>query len=61
MRIRVKEAAAKGVQLIQEGKGEILMKGSLHTDELMRSVTSGRQACGPAAHQPCLHHGCAEL
>jgi phosphate acetyltransferase len=35
------EAAAKGVQLIKEGKGEILMKGSLHTDELMRSVTSG--------------------
>ena len=34
------EAAAKGVQLIQEGKGEVLMKGSLHTDELMRSVTS---------------------
>ena len=35
------EAAAKGVQLIKEGKGEVLMKGSLHTDELMRSVTSG--------------------
>jgi phosphate acetyltransferase len=34
-------AAAKGVQLIREGKGELLMKGSLHTDELMRSVTSG--------------------
>ena len=34
------EAAAKGVQLIQEAKGEVLMKGSLHTDELMRSVTS---------------------
>jgi len=34
------EAAAKGVQLIHEGKGEVLMKGSLHTDELMRSITS---------------------
>lgn len=34
-------AAAKGVELIREGKGEVLMKGSLHTDELMRSVTSG--------------------
>src|SRR5271157_1887412 len=34
------EAAAKGVQLIREAKGEVLMKGSLHTDELMRSVTS---------------------
>ena len=34
------EAAEKGVQLIQEAKGEVLMKGSLHTDELMRSVTS---------------------
>jgi len=34
-------AAAKAVQLIHEGKGELLMKGSLHTDELMRAVTSG--------------------
>jgi phosphate acetyltransferase len=34
-------AAAKAVQMIREGKGELLMKGSLHTDELMRSVTSG--------------------
>ena len=34
-------AAAKAVELIREGKGELLMKGSLHTDELMRSVTSG--------------------
>src|SRR6476659_9654 len=28
------EAAAKGVELIRAGKGELLMKGSLHTDEL---------------------------
>jgi phosphate acetyltransferase len=34
-------AAAKGVELIHAGKGELLMKGSLHTDELMRAVTSG--------------------
>jgi phosphate acetyltransferase len=34
-------AAAKGVDLIHEAKGELLMKGSLHTDELMRAVTSG--------------------
>ena len=33
-------AAAKAVQLIHEGKAELLMKGSLHTDELMRAVTS---------------------
>ncbi len=33
-------AAAKGVELIRQGKGELLMKGSLHTDELMRAVTS---------------------
>ena len=33
-------AAAKAVELIREGKGELLMKGSLHTDELMRAVTS---------------------
>ncbi len=33
-------AAAKGVELIHRAKGELLMKGSLHTDELMRAVTS---------------------
>lgn len=37
---RSEAAAAKAVQLVHEGKGELLMKGSLHTDELMRAVTS---------------------
>jgi len=33
-------AAAKAVELIRAGHGEMLMKGSLHTDELMRAVTA---------------------
>jgi phosphate acetyltransferase len=33
-------AAAKAVELIRAGQGELLMKGSLHTDELMRAVTA---------------------
>ncbi|HUH49075.1 MAG TPA: phosphate acetyltransferase [Mycoplana sp.] len=33
-------AAARAVELIREAKGELLMKGSLHTDELMHAVTS---------------------
>jgi len=33
-------AARKAVELIREGKAEILMKGSLHTDELMAAVVS---------------------
>jgi phosphotransacetylase len=33
-------AATKAVDLIREGKAEILMKGSLHTDELMSAVVS---------------------
>jgi phosphate acetyltransferase len=33
-------AATRAVELIREGKGELLMKGSLHTDELMRAVTA---------------------
>lgn len=33
-------AAAQAVALIREGRGELLMKGSLHTDELMKEVTS---------------------
>jgi phosphate acetyltransferase len=35
-------AAAKGVELIRQSKGELLMKGGLHTDELMHAVTSGQ-------------------
>jgi phosphate acetyltransferase len=33
-------AAAEAVELIHAARGEMLMKGSLHTDELMRSVTA---------------------
>ena len=36
------EAAARAVQLIHQTKGELLMKGSLHTDELMRAVASSK-------------------
>jgi phosphate acetyltransferase len=36
-------AAAKGVELVREAKAELLMKGSLHTDELMRAVTSAEK------------------
>ena len=36
------EAAAKAVELIRQSEGELLMKGSLHTDELMREVASGK-------------------
>jgi phosphate acetyltransferase len=35
-------AAAKAVELLRESKGELLMKGSLHTDELMREVTASK-------------------
>jgi phosphate acetyltransferase len=34
------DAAVRAVELIHEGRGELLMKGSLHTDELMRAVTA---------------------
>jgi phosphate acetyltransferase len=33
-------AATKAVELVREGKAEILMKGSLHTDELMSAIVS---------------------
>jgi len=35
-------AAARAVALVRESKGELLMKGSLHTDELMREVASSK-------------------
>ena len=34
-------AAERAVAMIHEARGELLMKGSLHTDDLMRAVTSG--------------------
>lgn len=34
-------SAAAAVQLVREGKAEALMKGSLHTDELMAAVVKG--------------------
>jgi phosphotransacetylase len=34
------EAAARAVALVREGRAEVLMKGSLHTDELMSAVVS---------------------
>lgn len=36
-------AAATAVNLVREGKAELIMKGSLHTDELMRAITSSSQ------------------
>ena len=33
-------AAAKAVELVRAGRAELLMKGSLHTDELMREVVA---------------------
>jgi phosphate acetyltransferase len=35
-------AAVKAVELIRQSKAELLMKGSLHTDELMRAVASAQ-------------------
>jgi phosphate acetyltransferase len=34
------DSAAKGVELVREGRVEALMKGSLHTDELMGAVVA---------------------
>ncbi len=33
-------AAERAVELVRAGQGEMLMKGSLHTDELMKAVTA---------------------
>jgi phosphate acetyltransferase len=34
------ESATKAVELVREGKAELLMKGSLHTDELMSAIVA---------------------
>src|SRR4051812_49304805 len=36
----IQASATKAVELVREGKAEALMKGSLHTDELMAAVVS---------------------
>jgi phosphate acetyltransferase len=33
-------SAAAAVQLVREGRAELLMKGSLHTDELLGAVVA---------------------
>ena len=35
-----RESAAKAVQLVRSGRAEVLMKGSLHTDDLLGAVVS---------------------
>ena len=37
------DSAAKAVELVKAGRAEALMKGSLHTDELMGAVVEGRR------------------
>jgi phosphotransacetylase len=46
-------AAARAVELIRSAKAEVLMKGSLHTDELMSAVvasTTGLRTCRRISH-----------
>ena len=51
-------SAAKAVELVRAGRAEALMKGSLHTDELMGAVVSrAERNSHRAPDQPLLHHG----
>ena len=43
-------SAAKAVELVREGKAEALMKGSLHTDELMSAVVARDTGIRTARH-----------
>ncbi len=55
-------AAAKAVELVRMGEAELLMKGSLHTDEMLGAVVA--QETRPAhrpAPQPRVPHGRADL
>jgi phosphate acetyltransferase len=42
-------SAARAVELVHEGRASALMKGSLHTDELMGAVVPAPPACAPRA------------
>ena len=51
-------AAEAAVALVREGRCEALMKGSLHTDELMARGGGARdRPAHRAPHQPLLRHG----
>ncbi len=55
-------SAAKAVELIHAAKGEMLMKGSLHTDELMRGrYRKNLRPAHRSPHQPCLRDRCSWL
>ena len=51
------ESAAKAVGLVTAGRVEALMKGSLHTDELMGAVVTREGGTHRAPDQSLLHHG----
>src|SRR4030095_1987824 len=40
-------AAAKAVELVRQGEAELLMKGSLHSDELLGAVVARETGRGP--------------
>ena len=48
------DSADKAVALVREGKAEALMKGSLHTDELMGAVVASR-------HRDCAPRGASRI
>ena len=55
-------SAAKAVELASSGQAEAIMKGSLHTDEIMGAIVP--VAAGPSYFTPdqsCLCHGCTDL
>ncbi|MBL8527456.1 MAG: bifunctional enoyl-CoA hydratase/phosphate acetyltransferase [Burkholderiales bacterium] len=43
-------SAARAVELVREGEAEVLMKGSLHTDELMSAVVSSTTGLRTGRH-----------
>ena len=55
-------AATEAVALVERGEAALLMKGSLHTDELLHAVlAAGQRSTHGASAQPRLSHGCAGL
>src|SRR3954451_13991906 len=54
------DSADKAVELVRQGAAEALMKGSLHTDELMGAVVARDTGHSHGApHQPLFRDGCA--
>src|SRR5215470_8548613 len=55
------DAAKKAVDLVKQGRAEVLMKGSLHSDELLSAIVSRDGGLHWPSYQPRVRDGCSDI